>query len=71
MTETTWINPKTAALIVGIKVRRFRLEWVPEEGVSQVRFRVTNGKTGSGRRIEVDLQDLEAVLAARTHKRVS
>ena len=52
-------------------MRCFRQEWVPEEGPAQVRFRVTNGKTRAGRRIEIDLEDLREVLAARTHERVS
>lgn len=69
MTETVWINVKTAAGLVGIKEKQFRCEWTPEEGPAQVRFRNTNGKAGHGRRIEVDLADLEAVLADRTHQR--
>ncbi len=55
--------------MVSISVRQFRAEWVPEDGPPQVNFRNTNGKAGSGPRIDVDLEDLEAVLAARTHKR--
>ena len=65
---TTWINPKAAANLVGIGEQQFRSEWCPEDGPPQVRFR-TNGKRGSGRRIEVDYEDLEAVLDARTHSR--
>jgi hypothetical protein len=35
------------------------------DDLAQVRFRNPNGKRGHGRRPEVDLEDLEAVLAAR------
>ena len=70
MTRVRWITCKEAAALVGISVRQFRAEWIPENGLARVNFRNTNGKAGSGRRPEVDLEDLEAVLSARTHKRV-
>ena len=66
----TWINVKTAAALAGVTPRTFREEWVPEDGRAQVRHR-TNGKTGRARRIEVDLADLETVLARRTVSRAS
>jgi len=44
-------------------------DWIPEVGEPQVRFRNPNGKTGKGRRPEVDLEDLESVLESRTSKR--
>ena len=62
---TTWINVKTAAALGSVSPRTFREEWVPEDGLAQVRFRNPNGKVGRGRRPEVDLEDLEAVLADR------
>jgi hypothetical protein len=71
MTETwTGINTKTAAALAGVNEKRFRQDWVPEDGPAQVDFR-DNGKTGRARRIEVNLVDLERVLALRTHKRAS
>lgn len=69
MTATTWINVKTAAELVGVKPPQFLAEWIPEDGPAQVHFRNPNGKRGRGRRPEVDLEDLEAVLAAREHER--
>jgi hypothetical protein len=69
MSITIWINAKTAAEMVGIKEKRFRLEWCPEEGVPRVTFRCTNGKTGRARRIEVDMEDLVAVLKSRICRR--
>lgn len=62
---TTWICPKDAADMAGCSPRTFRDEWIPEDGPAQVHFRNTNGKRGRGRRPEVDMEDLEAVLAAR------
>ncbi len=62
----TWICVKEAAALVGITPRQFREEWVPEVGMAQVTFRSPNGKIGRFRRVEVDLEDLETVLATRT-----
>lgn len=67
---TTWINVKAGAEMVGIGEHQFRREWTPEDDIPQVNFRVTNGRAGRGRRIEVDLEDLERVLAERIHERV-
>lgn len=71
MEDQVWITPKAAAAHVGITVRRFRAEWVPEDGPAQVVFRVTNGREGKGRRIEVLLASLLQVLEERTTPRAS
>ena len=68
MTET-WINPKEAADFAHVGKRTFMRDWIPETGPAQVRWRNTNGKTGKGRRPEVLLEDLEAVMASRTFDR--
>jgi hypothetical protein len=70
MTET-WIAPKEGAARAGVSRKTFMLEWIPEVGEPQVEFRNPNGKTGPGRRPEVLLEDLEAVLAARRTRRAS
>ena len=69
MTATwTAINTKTAAAMIGINEKRFRQDWVPEDGPGQVDYR-DNGKTGRARRIQICLEDLERVLSERTHRR--
>ena len=65
----TWGNPKEAADLVGINVARFRREWIPEDGPAQVDYCNPNGKSGPGRRPEVNLDDLERVMVQRTRKR--
>ena len=65
-----WITPKEAADMAGVGRKTFMREWIPEDGQPQVQFRNPNGKRGNGRRPEVLLADLEAVLTARTMKRV-
>ncbi|WP_316410514.1 hypothetical protein [Mesoterricola sediminis] len=65
----TWINVKEAAAMVGISEKRFRSEWVPEDGPAQVTFRCTNGHSGPSRRIEVLLEDLLMVIEERTTRR--
>ncbi len=61
----TGINVKTAAALAGVSPRTFREDWVPESGPAKVEWRPLNDKPGRGRRIEVNLDDLELVLAAR------
>lgn len=66
---SAWVNVKEAAALAGVSARVFREEWVPEEALPQVTWRSSNGKTGRARRIEVDLDDLQAVLASRVFSR--
>lgn len=65
-----WIkgNVKEAAGMAGVDEKTFRRDWVPQGAPGQVEYR-DNGKTGPGRRIDVNMLDLQRVLLERTHKR--